>query len=126
MPNAELASLCGVKTEVLVQAIKRNIERFPADFMYQLDAEEWQFLRSQFVTSNVGRGGRCYAPFAFTEQGAMMAAMVLVSPRAVEVSVYVVRAFVRLREAAVHKDRGPRSAGGSAGGCQARSAHSNA
>ena len=72
MLDAELAGLYGVETKVLVQAIKRNIERFPADFMFQLLATEWESLRSQFVTSNVGRGGRRYAPYAFTEQGVAM------------------------------------------------------
>jgi hypothetical protein len=62
MLDAELAALYGVETKVLVQAIKRNLERFPADFMFQLNADEYAALRSQFVTSNVGRGGRRYAP----------------------------------------------------------------
>jgi ORF6N domain len=61
-----------VQTKVLVQSIKRNLERFPADFMFQLDTEEFANLRSQFVTSNAGRGGRRYAPYAFTEQGVAM------------------------------------------------------
>ena len=79
--------------------------------MFQLESAEFEALRSQFATSNVGRGGRRYAPFVFTEHGAIMAAMVPSSPRAVEVSVYVVRAFVHLREAAVqHKDLAARLA----------------
>ena len=94
-----------METKRFNEQVKRNTARFPADFMFQLKAEEFDSLRSQFATSNAGRGGRRYFPYAFTEHGAMMAAMVLNSPRAVEVSVYVVRAFVRLRQAAVlHKD----------------------
>lgn len=102
---SDLAALYGVETKRFNEAVKRNAARFPADFMFQLTAGEFDSLRSQFATSNAGRGGRRYLPYVFTEHGAMMAAMVLGSPRAVEVSVYVVRAFVRLREAAVlHKD----------------------
>jgi hypothetical protein len=67
--DGDLAKLYGVPTKVLVQAVKRNLERFPDDFMFQLDAEEFAALRSQSVTSNAGRGGRRYAPYAFTEQG---------------------------------------------------------
>jgi ORF6N domain-containing protein len=80
---------------------RRNRNRFPADFMFQLTPEEQRSLRSQFATSKSvpsGRGGRRYPPYAFTEHGAIMAATVLNSPRAVEMSVYVVRAFVQLRE----------------------------
>lgn len=98
--DADLAVLYGVPTKRLNEQVKRNAERFPADFMFQLAPEEWEALRSQFATSNdPARGGRRYAPFVFTEHGAIMAATVLNSPRAVEVSIYVVRAFVRLREA---------------------------
>lgn len=79
--------------------------------MFQLDDQVFGSLRSQFATSNAGRGGRRYRPFAFTEHGAIMAATILNSPRAVEVSVYVVRAFARLREAAIlHKDLAERLA----------------
>lgn len=109
--DSDLAALYGVETKRFNEAVKRNAARFPADFMFQLTAEEFDSLRSQFATSNAGRGGRRYLPYVFTEHGAMMAAMVLGSPRAVEVSVYVVRAFVRLREAAVlHKDLAERLA----------------
>jgi hypothetical protein len=111
MLDAELAALYGVETKVLVQAIKRNIERFPADFMFQLSAEEWQSLRSQFVTSNVGRGGRRYAPFAFTEQGVAMLSSVLNSPRAIAINIEIMRAFVRVRElATTHQDLAKRLA----------------
>jgi ORF6N domain len=103
--DSDLAALYGVETKRFNEAIKRNGARFPADFMFQLAPTEFESLRSQFATSNVGRGGRRYAPYVFTEHGAIMAAMVLNSSRAVEVSMYVVRAFVRLREAALlHKD----------------------
>ena len=81
------------------EQVRRNRERFPADFMFQLTAQEGAALRSQFATSKPsGRGGRRYLPYAFTEHGAIMAASILNSPRAIEMSVYVVRAFVRLRE----------------------------
>jgi hypothetical protein len=104
--DADLAALYGVQTRVLNQAIKRNLDRFPADFMFQLSARELETWRSQVVISKPGaRMGLRRAPFAFTEHGALMAATVLNSPRAVEMSLYVVRAFVRLRETLVaHKD----------------------
>lgn len=97
MLDVDLAALYGVETRVLVQAVKRNIRRFPGDFMFQLNNDEWAILRSQIVTSK-GRGGRRYAPYAFTEHGALMLASVLNSDRAVEIGILVVRAFVRLRE----------------------------
>lgn len=96
--DADLAELYGVPTKVLLQAVKRNLERFPGDFMFQLDADEWLALRSQFVTSNTGRGGRRYAPYAFSEQGVAMLSSVLNSPQAIAVNIEVMRAFVRLRE----------------------------
>ncbi len=101
-----LAALYGVETRVLKQAVKRNRERFPADFMFRLSAKELEAWRSRVVMSNPGaRMGLRRAPFAFTEHGALMAATVLNSPRAVETSVYVVRAFIRLRQfLATHKD----------------------
>jgi hypothetical protein len=98
MLDADLAALYGVETRVLVQAVKRNQARFPADFIFQLTEQEWASLRSQSVISSSGHGGRRTAPYAFTEHGALMAATILNSPRAVEVSVYVVRAFVQLRD----------------------------
>ena len=113
--DADLAALYGVETKRFNEAVKRNLAKFPAEFMFTLTAEEFAALRSQFATSNdqaatsPGRGGRRYAPRVFTEHGALMAATILNSPRAVEVSVYVVRAFVRLRElAATHGDMAKR------------------
>lgn len=93
--GSDLAELYGVATKVLNQAVRRNSKRFPEDFMFQLSNEEFEHLRSQSVTSSWG--GRRYPPYAFTEHGALMAANILRSERAVEVSVQVVRAFVRLR-----------------------------
>lgn len=97
MLDADLAVLYGVDTKVLLQAVKRNIRRFPEDFAFQLSAEEWASLRSQIVTSNAGRGGRRYAPYAFTEQGVAMLSSVLRSPRAIDVNVEIMRTFVKLR-----------------------------
>ncbi len=90
-----LADLYGVKTKALNQAVQRNRERFPEDFMFQLSISEMDRLRSQFVTSN--RGGRRYLPFAFTEQGVAMLSSVLRSDKAVHVNIEIMRAFVRLR-----------------------------
>lgn len=105
MLDADPATLCWVETKVLVQAIKRNSERFPGDFMFQLDAQEWASLRSQFVTSNTGRGGRRYAPYAFTEQGVAMLSSVLNSPRAIAINIEIMRAFVQVRSmAATHQE----------------------
>lgn len=100
MLDADLAALYGVATRVLMQAVRRNIDRFPSDFMFRITNHDVTALRSQIVISKLpsGRGGRRYAPHAFTEHGALMAATVLNTPRAVEMSRYVVRAFVRLRE----------------------------
>jgi hypothetical protein len=96
--DTDLAELYGVPVKQLNQQTKRNKERFPADFMFQLTSAEHAPLRSQTVTSKPGRGGRRYLPYAFTEHGAIMAATVLNSERAVEMSLFVVRAFVRLRD----------------------------
>ncbi|MEK7269701.1 MAG: ORF6N domain-containing protein [Planctomycetota bacterium] len=98
MLDVDLATFYGVTTKALNQAVKRNQGRFPADFMFQLTGQEANSLRSQIVTSNVGRGGRRYRPHAFTEHGAVMLASVLNSPMAVRASLVVVRAFVRMRE----------------------------
>jgi phage regulator Rha-like protein len=96
--DSDLAELYGVPVRQLNQQVKRNRERFPSDFMFQLTPKEEEALRSQIVISKKGRGGRRYAPYAFTEHGAIMAATVLNSKQAIEMSVFVVRAFVRMRE----------------------------
>ena len=97
--DADLAELYGVDTRVLLQAVKRNADRYPADFMFVLNNHEVAALRSQSVISKPsGRGGRRSATLAFTEHGAIMAATVLNSPRAIQMSVHVVRAFVQMRE----------------------------
>ena len=99
--DTALAELYKIPVKRLNEQTKRNRKRFPADFMFQLTARENRSLRSQFATSNIGRGGRRSLPFAFTEHGAIMAATVVNSDQAVEMSVFVVRAFVRLRQALV-------------------------
>lgn len=96
MIDADLAILYGVQTKVLIQAVKRNLDRFPADFMFQLNQTEFDALRSQTVTSNWG--GRRYLPYAFTEQGVAMLSSVLRSSHAVQVNIEIMRAFVRLRQ----------------------------
>jgi len=95
--DADLARLYEVETRALIQAIKRNIHRFPGDFMFQLTTDEFNSLRSQFVISK-GKGGRRFLPYAFTEHGVIMAANVLNNERAAQASVEIVRAFVRLRQ----------------------------
>lgn len=99
--DADLASLYGVETRILNQAVKRNLDRFPEDFMFSLTAQEADLLRSQIVTSEKrpGKGGRRTTPYAFTEHGVLMAANLLRSPQALAVSIELVRAFVRLRSA---------------------------
>lgn len=108
--DVDLAKIYGVATKAFNQAVKRNSARFPGDFLFRLTPNEVEvlnrsrsvtgptLLRSQIVTSNAGRGGRRYAPYAFTEHGALMAANILNSPRAVAMSVYVIRAFIKIRE----------------------------
>lgn len=96
MLDADLAKLYGVETRTLIQAVKRNLDRFPADFMFQLTNHELANLRSQFVISSWG--GRRTAPYAFTEQGVAMLSSVLRSPQAIAVNIEIMRAFVRLRE----------------------------
>ena len=83
----------------LIQAVKRNKERFPADLMFQLSGEEWESLKSQIVIAKKGRGGRRFAPYAFTEHGALKLSSVLKSAMAVEISLLIIRAFVWLRRA---------------------------
>lgn len=108
--DADLAALYGVSTKALNQAVKRNLERFPGDFMFQLSIEQWDDLRSQIVTSKElhtsmrsqivtsnSRGGTRYLPYVFTEEGVAMLSSVLRSPRAVEVNIAIMRTFVQLR-----------------------------
>lgn len=97
MLDADLASLYQVDVKVLNQAVKRNRQRFPPDFMFQLTFKEATSLRSQFVTAKTGRGGRRTLPYAFTEQGVAMLSSVLRSERAVRVNIAIMRAFVGLR-----------------------------
>ena len=106
MLDSDLAAVYGVTTKRLNEQVKRNRKRFPDDFMFQLTKEETEFLRSQIATLKTGRGQhRKYRPHAFTEHGAVMLASVLNSPVALQASVQVVRAFIRLRELlATHKD----------------------
>jgi hypothetical protein len=97
--DADLAGLYQIRTSDLNKAVKRNPERFPADFMFQMTTGEAEALRFQMGTSNdAGRGGRRYLPYAFTEQGVAMLSSVLRSPRAIEVNIAIMRAFVRLRQ----------------------------
>src|SRR6266850_3533302 len=98
MLDADLAALYQVEVKVLNQAVKRNRERFPLDFMFRLTAQEAASLRSQIVTSKAGRGGRRSKPYAFTEQGVAMLSSVLRSARAIRVNIEIMRAFVRLRQ----------------------------
>jgi ORF6N domain len=104
--DQDLAALYEVPTKRFNEAVKRNLTKFPSDFCFQLTAEEYTALRSQFATLKTGRGQhRKYLPNVFTEHGAFMAATMLNTPRAVQVSVFVVRAFIRLRELALsHQD----------------------
>jgi phage regulator Rha-like protein len=97
MLDSDLAELYGVETKVLMQAMKRNMDRFPADFTFRLSRQEFRILRSQFVTSSQW-GGRRYPPYAFTEEGVAMLSSVLRSERAVQVNIAIMRAFVKLRE----------------------------
>lgn len=97
MLDGDLAALYDVEVKVLNQAVRRNLDRFPDDFMFQLTKEEFDDLRSQSVTSSSGWGGRRYPPYAFTEQGVAMLSSVLRSKRAVQVNIEIMRAFVRLR-----------------------------
>ena len=106
--SSELARLYGASPSALMQAIKRNLLRFPSDFMFQLNTEEWTNLKSQFVTSNevdAKRGGARTAPFAFTEQDVAMLSSLLNSERAINVNFEIMRTFVKLRQLVTeHKD----------------------
>jgi hypothetical protein len=98
MLDSDLAELYGVTTKRLNEQVRRNLSRFPEDFMFQLTELETHLLRSQFATSKEGRGGRRYLPYAFTEQGVAMLSSVLNSERAIKVNIEIMRAFVRLRQ----------------------------
>lgn len=100
MLDEDLADLYVVETKRLIEQVKRNLDRFPEDFMFQLDSQEAAALRSQIATSNAGRGGRRYAPYVFTEQGVAMLSSVLRSKTAIAVNIEIMRAFVELRRVA--------------------------
>lgn len=97
MIDRDLADLYGVKTKALKQAVKRNLQRFPEDFMFELSKDEFKHWRSQFVTSNSDKMGLRYAPMAFTEQGVAMLSSVLRSDRAILVNIQIMRTFTKLR-----------------------------
>ena len=98
MLDSDLAKLYGVTTKRLNEQVRRNLGRFPSDFMFQLTSDEAQALRSQIATSKEGRGGRRYKPLVFTEQGVAMLSSVLNSERAVQVNIIIMRVFVKIRE----------------------------
>jgi hypothetical protein len=98
MLDKDLSELYGITTKVFNQAVKRNLERFPEDFMFQLTDFEQDYLRSQIVTSKTGRGGTRYLPMAFTEHGVLMLSSVLNSPRAIQVNIQIMRIFARIRQ----------------------------
>ena len=98
MLDFDLAELYGVPTKRLNERVTRNKKRFPEDFMFRLTKQEAEALRLQFATSNIGRGGRRYLPYVFTEQGVAMLSSVLNSEQAIEVNIAIMRAFVRLRQ----------------------------
>ncbi len=98
MLDSDLAKLYGVETKMFNRAVKRNLERFPEDFRFQLTKEEYESLRFQIGTSNKGRGGRRYMPYVFTEQGVAMLSSVLNSERAVQVNIAIMRTFVNMRK----------------------------
>ena len=100
MLDQDLAELYGVETKILTRAVRRNEDRFPADFMFRLTADEFADLRCQIGTSNAGQGGRRYSPYVFTEQGVAMLSSVLRSKRAVAVNIEIMPAFVEIRQAA--------------------------
>ncbi len=105
MLDIDLAELYQVETKRLNEQVKRNIDRFPEDFMFQLTNKEWESLRSQIATSKNGRGGRRYAPLAFTEHGVLMLSSVLNSERAIQVNIQIMRIYSKLRGMLMgHKD----------------------
>ncbi len=98
MLDRDLSELYGVDTKVLKQAVRRNIERFPEDFMFEMTNHELEVWRSQFVTSKSDKQGLRYAPFCFTEQGVTMLSCVLSSPRAIKMNIQIIRIFTRVRQ----------------------------
>ncbi|MCD7779576.1 MAG: ORF6N domain-containing protein [Candidatus Gastranaerophilales bacterium] len=108
MLDSDLAMMYGVETKYLNRQVKRNLERFPQDFMFQLSKEEFEFLRCQIVTTKITeetRGGRQYLPYVFTEHGILMLSSVLNSKRASEINIQIIRTFVKIRQLAIeHKD----------------------
>jgi phage regulator Rha-like protein len=105
MLDEHLAALYGVEVKVLVRSVKRNLVRFPDDFMFQMNKEELENLRCQFGTSSSGYGGRRYLPYVFTENGVAMLSSVLNSKRAIQANIQIMRAFTKLREwLATHSD----------------------
>lgn len=101
MLDSDLAALYEVPTHRLNESVKRNIKRFPSNFMFQLSKEEWENLISQFAISNKGRGGRRYLPYVFTEQGVAMLSSVLNSEKAIQINIQIMNTFVRLRQWAI-------------------------
>ena len=105
MLDSDLSALYGVETRAFNQAVKRNAERFPKDFMFRLTRKEWESLRSQIVISNAGRGGARYQPVVFTEQGVAMLSSVLNSETAIRVNIRIIRIFTKMRALLLtHKD----------------------
>ena len=105
MLDSDLAQIYGVETKRLKEAVKRNTERFPEQYMFELNKHEYESLRSQIATSKKGRGGRRYLPYAFTEHGVLMVANVLKSKRAIKMSMRIIDVFIRMREMlSTHKD----------------------
>ena len=105
MIDRDLAKLYGIGTKVLKQAVKRQIERFPEDFMFEMTDDEFQNWRSQFVTSNRDRMGLRYPPYCFTEQGVTMLSCILNSKKAIETNIRIIRVFTKMREMLLtHKD----------------------
>jgi hypothetical protein len=105
MLDSDLAMLYGIEAKRLNEAVKRNLNRFPEDFMFQITPNEFACLRSQFATSNTTRGGRRYMPYVFTEHGILMLSSVLNSEQAVHVNVQIMRTFVKMRQFALeHKE----------------------
>ena len=103
--DSDLAELYEIETKKMNQQIKRNMNRFPDDFMFQLNEEEYECLRSQIVTSNIGRGGRRYLPHVFTEHSVLMLSSVINSEKAIEVNIQIMRIFTKMRDLLLtHKD----------------------